>query len=236
MKESFIGLIADDTPALFIGLLAILKSGNTFVPINPVFPEERIRFLINDCSINILLTDNANLEKARRLGKMNPGITHILCINHLVEGFKRDSFFKDKRKSDFCYVIYTSGSTGRPKGVPIAHWNLIPLFYWFREYFQLGIHTRILKNLSYTFDFGVFEILTTLLFGGRIYIADKTDFSQYPEFINKHPVLGGVEGQARHQRQAARQLKDTEAEAHLAGENVLADDRQEQAPHTGHVL
>ena len=90
-----------------------------------------------------------------------------------------------------CYVIYTSGSTGKPKGVPITHRNLVPLLQWFCDYFHLGEQTRIMHNLSYTFDFGVFEILTTIISGGSMYMPDKKevgDFGFYADFIENNCI------------------------------------------------
>ena len=197
MKNKFIGIIADSTPELSTGILAILKSGNSFVSINPIFPNRRIRFILNDCNIDTLLSDKANYEKARQVVEECPFIQHVLCMDDItgirggirgqtkIEQAKRGRISAD----DPAYVIYTSGSTGKPKGVPITHENLTPLFYYSREYLRLGVHTRVMQNLSYTFDFGVFEILTTLLFGGRLYVLNKStagDFHFYVCFINRH--------------------------------------------------
>ncbi len=203
MENSCIGLMVDDTPALAVGLLGILKSGNTFVPVNPLFPAERIHFIINDSNIKVLVTDNANYPKALQIAENSPVIRHLLCLDNITgEIMKRythtsgspkpvDKSLKRKNTPSPCYVIYTSGSTGKPKGVPITHRNLVPLFLWFRDYFGLGEHTRVMHNLSYTFDFGVFEVLTTLLFGGILYILNKReigDFAFYPGFFGTHAI------------------------------------------------
>ena len=62
--NKFIGLMLNDTPNLLTGILGTLKAGGTFVPLNPVFPEERLQFIIADCRIRILLTDDSNYDKA----------------------------------------------------------------------------------------------------------------------------------------------------------------------------
>ena len=212
MERSYIGIMVDDSPGLLAGLLGILKSGNSFVPINPGFPNERIGFIIDDCKIRILLADKANYEKAQQIAETVSSIAYLLCIDDddddlTIENIEKRSFlppgrdktnlngfsptYNDNLVEQTCYVIYTSGSTGRPKGVPITHHNLNPLFFWFRDYFRLGEHTRVLQNLSYTFDFGVFEILTTLLFGGCLYVLNKKtigDFTIYTQYINEHKI------------------------------------------------
>ena len=92
---------------------------------------------------------------------------------------------------DIAYVIYTSDSTGTLKGVPITHRNLAPLLAWANDYFKLGPHTKVLQNLSFCFDFGVFELVTTLLSGGTLFFFDRysiTKSSQYADFIRRHAI------------------------------------------------
>ncbi|MDQ1354216.1 MAG: hypothetical protein QG657_4525, partial [Acidobacteriota bacterium] len=200
MEDRFIGLLAEDKPALVVGLLAILKSGNAFVPINPIFPNDRIHFILNDCNIEVLVADSANYSRALQVARESSVIRHVLCIDCITGNVtdKQTSrtgpvHLKEKEgAAQFpCYVIYTSGSTGKPKGVPITHRNLVPLLQWFCNYFQLGEHTRIMHNLSYTFDFGVFEILTTVISGGSMYMLDKKevgDFRFYTDFIENNCI------------------------------------------------
>ncbi|MCU0287461.1 MAG: AMP-binding protein, partial [Acidobacteria bacterium] len=195
MKNNYIGLMAEDSSTLLAGVLAILKSGNCFVPINTLFPSHRIKFIIEDCQIEILITDKANLEKAREIAKIIPTLRHIICIDELLAEKSNEKISVvlpgSDIKASYCYVIYTSGSTGKPKGIPITHRNILPLFYYSQGYLGLGVKTRVLQNLSYTFDFGVFEILTTLLFGGCLFILDKflkSDFYYYPQYINSRQI------------------------------------------------
>ncbi len=195
MKNSYIGLVVDDSPGLSIGVLAILKSGNCFVPINPIFPNDRIRFIIDDCNIGILLTDRINYKKARQIVKDTPSVKHLICLDDITgiasKELKGEGESEGDEISSYCYVIYTSGSSGRPKGVPITHGNVAPLFFYSRDYLDLGIHSRVMQNLSYTFDFGVFEILTTLVFGGRLFVLNKSiigDFSFDVNFINRQQI------------------------------------------------
>ena len=208
MKNGFIGIMVENSPDLLVALMGILKSGNAFVPLNPTYPNERIHFIINDCKINVLLTDKATYEKGNQIAGNNPIITHHLCLDGVNDNLKAEvtgeplitsedasRLLKEKdsnrQPQETCYVIYTSGSTGRPKGVPITHRNLVPLLLWFLEYFELGERTRVFQNLSYSFDFGVFELLLTLLPGGTLCFFNKHqpgDLTGYVNFINEKKI------------------------------------------------
>ncbi|MCU0290062.1 MAG: AMP-binding protein [Acidobacteria bacterium] len=189
----YIGIMMDDGPVLSMGILAILKSGNCFVPINPNIPDDRARFIIEDCHIKILFTDRTNYDKALQVKQITPTVQYLFCIdaNTGPKEVSCKTLIKHDINAPYCYVIYTSGSTGRPKGVPITHRNVIPLFYYSQEYLGLGVKTRVLQNLSHTFDFGVFEILSTFLSGGCLFILNKSlksDFYFYPQYINSRQI------------------------------------------------
>jgi len=204
MQRGYVGIMADATPELVIGLLGILESGNAFVPVNPRFPTERVQVMIEDLGIKVLLADRANYQKARQVEAQTPRLKKVICIDEAIDLAADSPGYADSEKedigcrgelpfapTDLAYVIYTSGSTGNPKGVPISHENLFPLLYWARDYFPLNAGVRVLQNLSYTFDFGVFEILTTLFFGGVVYQVEQQDvgdFTRFADLIDKYAI------------------------------------------------
>jgi len=214
MIAQIIALMADPTPDFLAGVLGILKSGNGFVPIDPAHPVDRIGFVIADCRAEVLITEAKYLDKALKVAEASPRLKHVICLDELedkndksagLNASLRDwSDYRDKdaapaavvpasieAASQTAYVIYTSGSTGRPKGVPITFGNLMPLLHWSKDYFGFSEQTSVLQNLSQSFDFGAFEILTTVLFGGELHFLDKSEIthtSRYAEYITEHSI------------------------------------------------
>ncbi len=204
MRSNYIGLMVEDTTSLLIGLMSILKSGNCVVPINPIFPDDRIRYIVEDCRVGAILTDRVNHDRVRGVVRGSTCLKHVICIDEIdIESQtgtppgKEESHGKAVAAGQCppvdqpCYLIYTSGSTGKPKGVQITNRNLVPLLSWFLEYFKLGKHTRVLQSLSYTFDFGIFELITTMLSGGGLYFLDRKMLSgldEYVDFIHRHRI------------------------------------------------
>ncbi|HKG78331.1 MAG TPA: amino acid adenylation domain-containing protein, partial [Pyrinomonadaceae bacterium] len=188
---TLIGLMADESSGLLVGLMGILKSGHAFVPIDPAYPAERVEFILNECGVEILITERKYQANARQFCEHCTSLQHIICLDELDDDLPLPRERSDVLPQSPAYVIYTSGSTGKPKGVPITHENLFPLLMWSRDYFGFDEHTRVLQNLSYCFDFGVFELLTTILFGGTICFPPK--FSEhrewgYAEFVKEHGI------------------------------------------------
>ncbi len=206
-NQKLIGLMVDHNPNLLVGMLAILKSGNAFAPIDPKLPNERINFVINDCGIDVLVTEQKYLERAAQLSASNAGLKHIVCVDKSHSGstdiagarlYDIDDYAARQTDGgspgspdDLAYAIYTSGSTGTPKGVPISHANLMPLLRWSGEYFGLSEQTKVLQTLSYWFDFGVFELVTTLLYGGTICFLDRDELIDpliSSQFVNREKI------------------------------------------------
>jgi len=137
-----------------VSLLAVLKAGAAYVPIDPEYPAERIEFMIRDCRCKLVI-DSEELEKFRR---------------------EEDNYGKNDRApvnkpADLVYVIYTSGTTGNPKGVMIEHANLVARIHYYKTFYDLGPSDRMLFYRSYSFDGAVEEHLLPLLAGARCYIA-----------------------------------------------------------------
>jgi len=192
--HQLIGVMTDPGHNLLVGLLGILKSGAGFVPLDPAYPVERISFVVTDCRLEVLVTERRHLARAREVARLNPSLRHVVCLDGAGGEDEGDAGGDAVRVHDgrgwsgrgaaagpggaadldgLAYVIYTSGSTGRPKGVPITHRNLVPMLRWGVEYFGLGERTKALQNLSYCFDFGVFEILTTVVCGGTLHFTGE---------------------------------------------------------------
>ncbi|UZW58371.1 non-ribosomal peptide synthetase [Lysobacter enzymogenes] len=213
-EHRLIGLMADPGLQLLTGMLGILRSGHAFVPLDAKHPVERLAAIARDCGLEMLVTQSRWLALARQVAASCPSLKHVICLDRIEDdretaGGEGGARIHDARDyldaplaarpdaaapadpQSLVYVIYTSGSTGVPKGVPISNENLIPILLWSRDYFGLGEHTRVLQNLSYCFDFGVYELLTTLLFGGTLYFTDRHEVSGvgfYRDFIARNRI------------------------------------------------
>ncbi len=205
-----VGICVDRSSLMAVGLLGILKSGAAFAPLDPAYPEGRKTFILKDAQAPILLTQErleSDRETIARESQQNP-----VC---------------ESTADNLAYVIYTSGSTGAPKGTPITHRNLNPLLRWSWEYFNLGERTSVLQNLNYCFDFGVFELLTTLLFGGTLHFVDRDklgDFSEYACYINSHRIntIHSTPSFVRNLLPFCDRLESLET-IHLGGEPLTGD-------------
>jgi len=250
-RAKLIGLITDQSPDLLVGLFGILKSGNGFVPITPATPSERIRFIIEDCRIEILVTESKYLDRMVAISKHSPCLKCIICIDAVEDRSAAGDAIKvydfedlisrepheaeaASTPDELLYVIFTSGSTGVPKGVPITHRNLAPLMFWSEQYFKLGEHARVLQNLSYGFDFGVFELLTTALCGGTLYFVDKEhtgDLPRYADYIARHAIntIHTTPSFFKAIIPASGRLASLE-NIHLGGEELTADLVREISP------
>ena len=174
----YVGVLADKSEQAIIAFLAILKSGCTYVPIDPSHPKERIKYIIEDTGIKVLLTQSEYLFSIdfyngeifamdiQLEGLSGPG------ENHLVLG------------KSHAYVIYTSGSTGRPKGVLVGHEGLVNLSYDHKE--KLGIRgsDHFLQFMSLSFDGSILDICVTLCAGATLVLINKGTMADREAFIS----------------------------------------------------
>jgi amino acid adenylation domain-containing protein len=146
LTDSIVGIKMERSVEMIIGILGILKAGGAYLPIDPQYPQERIDYMLKDSGAKLLVTTN-NLEA--------PDFPLLPATGNR----------QPAAPLSLAYIIFTSGSTGKPKGVGISHANLSPLLHW--GYRKLGINPadRTLQNLSYYFDWSVWEIFITLTSG-----------------------------------------------------------------------
>lgn len=159
--------MAERSPEMVIGILAILKAGGVYVPIDPDYPKERIHYMLEDSNVSILLLQH-----------------------HLLEGtdYQSHTVFLDDPSSydaepsnlnlsvmpnQLAYVIYTSGTTGNPKGTLIEHKNVVRLLFNNKNVFDFNASDTWTLFHSFCFDFSVWEMYGALLYGGKLVIVPK---------------------------------------------------------------
>ena len=151
-----------------ISILATIKLGAAFVPVDVEYPDERIDYILNDSEAKLVLTTRKHESKIKNnIVKLN------IDINSNIYENKNNSNLESKIKShDLIYIMYTSGSTGKPKGVMVEHRNVVRLVRN-TNYIDFSKCSRILQTGSIVFDACTFEIWGALLNGLSLYIISK---------------------------------------------------------------
>ncbi|MEM7351836.1 MAG: amino acid adenylation domain-containing protein [Acidobacteriota bacterium] len=164
--ETLVGLCLERSPLAAAAMLGTLQAGAGFVPMDPTNPAERLTYLLDDARAPVVLTRAAYGES------LQDAPSEVIDLEALDDPVGGEVFGEEPRERT-AYVVYTSGSTGRPKGVVVSQTTFVPLLYWGRELFGLGPDTRAVQTLSFGFDFGVFEVLSTLVFGGTLIFPER---------------------------------------------------------------
>ncbi|MEU0005141.1 non-ribosomal peptide synthase/polyketide synthase [Streptomyces sp. NPDC006314] len=180
--ERFVALALPRSCDLVVAVLAVLKTGAAYLPIDPALPAERVAGLLADAAPVTLVTTAATAARAE--GTAIPlllldddGVRADLARRPVTD--PRDPARRPLPESP-AYAIYTSGSTGRPKGVVIPHANVVRLFARTRQWFGFGTDDVWTLFHSYAFDFSVWELWGPLLHGGRLVVVPD-DIARSPE-------------------------------------------------------
>lgn len=170
--ETLVGVHAARTPDTIAAFLAILKAGGAYIPLDPAYPADRVKYMLEDSRAAVLITDRL------RAGTPPPfGGAATIDLGDDDEAILREATTKPHcypHPGNLAYVIYTSGSTGRPKGVAIEHRNAVSLAYWGRDVFTAEEFSGVLAGTSFCFDLSIFEIFVTLAWGGTAHLAENT--------------------------------------------------------------
>lgn len=174
IKNPIIAVLLDRSPEMIIALLGILKAGGAYLPIDPDYPADRIRYMLNDSETGLLITRSDKIPVDSFTGK-------IIDIDQIeVSGVYTPVTVSPE---DLAYIIYTSGSTGKPKGVMIEHRNVVQLFFNDRPLFDFTENDTWTLFHSYCFDFSVWEMYGALLFGGKLVLVPKVVAQSAKEFL-----------------------------------------------------
>ncbi|MNO39694.1 Linear gramicidin synthase subunit B [compost metagenome] len=158
-----------------ITLIAVLKSGGVYVPLDPHYPEERIADMVDiSCSKLVVTSDEYAKSFERIMEARNPGqLCEIVTMTDLLQAdHAADSPGMYPGKDQLAYIIFTSGSTGRPKGAMVEHKGMMNHLFAKITDLHLTADDRIAQNASQCFDISVWQFLSGLLVGGSVYICE----------------------------------------------------------------
>jgi aspartate racemase len=167
--DVLVGLCVERSLRMLVGMLGILKAGGAYLPLDPSYPQERLRFMLEDAEAPILLTEES------LLGRLPMGSAEAICLDRDWEAIAAagDELVDGGATADnLVYVIYTSGSTGRPRGGGIPHRAVVRLVIN-ADYLRLGPSDVVAQASTATFDAATFELWGALLNGSRLVIVDR---------------------------------------------------------------
>ena len=169
--DSRVGICVERSLDLVIGLLATLKAGAAYVPLDPTYPTERIHYMVAGSAPRVLLVQE------RLKNTLQDASVPLLSMDTLQDELNKGDLTKIDRLNvkvsprNLAYVIYTSGSTGRPKGAMNEHRAVVNRLRWMEETYHLGPNERVLQKTPFSFDVSVWEFFWTLMAGSCLVVA-----------------------------------------------------------------
>jgi len=173
-----VGICMERSLEMIVGLLAIVKAGAAYVPLDPDYPVQRLQFILEDAAVPVLLTQSHLLEK------LPVSNAKVVCMDKEKEAIANCSVENPAQQSgpdDLAYVIYTSGSTGKPKGCQLTQANVTRLFTATDDWYRFNEQDVWTLFHSYAFDFSVWEIWGALFYGGKLVVV--------PYLTSRNPAL-----------------------------------------------
>jgi amino acid adenylation domain-containing protein len=167
--EVLVGLCVDRSPQFVIAALAIMQCGAAYLPMDVAHPAERLRFIVKDAAVRLLVTQG---EFADRFADLDARIVVLDAEKSAIDRQPIQSPDLKQGIDSLAYVIYTSGSSGRPKGVEVTHRNLSNLVSWHVGAFDLDSSARATFQAGVGFDAAVWEIWPALTVGSALFLPD----------------------------------------------------------------
>ncbi len=177
--EVLVGVCAERSMEMMVGLLGILKAGGAYLPLDPDYPTDRLSFMLKDSHASVLLTQK------KLAAELPPFSGRIIYLDDDAFDYSQEgtgNLPPLALPDNLAYVIYTSGSTGRPKGVMLAHRGLCNLVQAQIQAFAVKEESKVLQYASLNFDASISEIFMALLSGACLYLAK-------PEILHSAPAL-----------------------------------------------
>jgi len=177
-SDTIVGIMVERSLEMIIGIMGILKSGGAYMPIDPGYPQERIRYMLSDSSADVLLTTRSLSENI----DFKKEIIYLEDYNEALHAPCPIPHASPSDSSSLAYIIYTSGSTGKPKGVLTTHANVTRVVKN-TNYIAIEHGDRLLQLSDYAFDGSVFDIYGALLNGAGLVLINKDEVFEVNRFM-----------------------------------------------------
>ena len=211
-NAAFTGVVIDRSLEMIEAVIAILKAGGAYIPFEPYLPNERIRKIVDDLSIKVIITCSSQMNKIKEIVKGLPHVETVICLDMHMQSLKERSYDMDGKEvvfitgvdsersdnlepastpDDIAYIIFTSGSTGTPKGVVVRHRPAINLIEWVNKSFSVSKRDKLLFISSLSFDLSVYDIFGALGAGASLHLKSHEDIRDSEALANsiiKHGI------------------------------------------------
>jgi amino acid adenylation domain-containing protein len=186
--QRIVGIHLERTPDMVVAILAALKAGAAYLPLDPDYPAQRLAYMLDDADAAVLVT------RATLAPLPASGATAVLDIDRERDALARMSdapVATAVQPEHLAYVIYTSGSTGRPKGVMVPHRAIVNHMHWMLSRFAFGAHDAVLQKTPIGFDASVWEVFAPLMAGARLVLARQgahRDAAHLVQAVARHRI------------------------------------------------
>jgi amino acid adenylation domain-containing protein len=187
--DARVGVCVERGPEMVVSVLAVLKAGGAYLPLDPAYPADRLRYMLEDSAPAALVTQSS--LAGTFAGLDIPVVQLDASAPAWAQGPETNPACAGLTPDHLAYVIYTSGSTGRPKGVMVEHRSLVNHTAWQAAAFGIGARDTVLQRTSISFDASVWELWTPLATGARMLLLSSAA-ARDPEAIGRAVEEGGV--------------------------------------------
>jgi amino acid adenylation domain-containing protein len=177
-SDSVVGLCVERSLEMMVGIMAIVRAGGAYLPVDPAYPDDRVEYMLQDSQAAVVLTQERlrNKVKSLLLGDVKlvsldkewPDISRSAAALQASGAELR----REVQPQNLAYLIYTSGSTGKPKGVLVEHQALVNRLHWMQDCYRLTADDVVLQKTPYSFDVSVWEFFWPLMTGASLVFAD----------------------------------------------------------------
>lgn len=189
--DKLVALCVGRSPEMVLAIIATLKAGGAYLPLDPTHPADRLQYVLEDSAPQVVLTE---AQYAAQFSTMQAEVVFLKEALEQSAGYTAENTPSPAlgvQSSHLTYVIYTSGSTGHPKGIEMPHQCLVNLLEWQHRALPITVGTRVLQFAALSFDVAFQEIFSTLCYGGNLHLIKeslRTDPWALMQFLHSHSI------------------------------------------------